>query len=61
MEGNISAVERVNLGNEANLKGDVKAARIVIEEGARFEGKCDMQNTALITPSPKPEDKEKSV
>jgi len=43
VEGNIYAVGRVALSNKANLKGDVTAKTISIEEGAKFEGRCDMK------------------
>lgn len=43
VEGNINGLGKVILGNKANLLGDIKASQIVIEEGARFVGKCYMQ------------------
>ncbi|RKY46675.1 MAG: cell shape determination protein CcmA [Candidatus Neomarinimicrobiota bacterium] len=43
VEGNIYAVGKVALSNRANLYGDVTAKSIAIEEGAKFEGRCDMK------------------
>jgi len=28
--------------NKAKIKGDIRAAKLVIDEGAVFDGKCDM-------------------
>lgn len=41
--GNIKASGKVVLGEKAVLKGDIEAAQIVIEDGAKFEGHCFMQ------------------
>ena len=38
--GNISVAERCELKSTSQLTGDLKAMRIVIEEGAIFIGKC---------------------
>jgi len=43
VEGNVMAVGKVMLGDKSVLHGDMKASQIVIEEGAHFEGRCDMQ------------------
>ena len=42
MLGNISAGERVSISNSAKVKGDIKSPRVVIEDGARFNGSIDM-------------------
>lgn len=42
VEGNINAVGKVALGDRAFLRGDIKAGQIVIEDGAVFEGRCEM-------------------
>ncbi len=50
VEGNIKATGRVALGDKAYLKGDIKAAQIVIEDGAVFEGRCEMHFTPPYEP-----------
>ncbi len=40
--GDVVASGKVTLGDQSDLKGDIRASQIVIEDGARFEGKCDM-------------------
>jgi cytoskeletal protein CcmA (bactofilin family) len=42
VEGNINATGKVALGDRAFLRGDIKAGQIVIEDGAVFEGRCEM-------------------
>lgn len=48
VEGNVQALDKFILGEKATLNGDIKAAKIVIEDGARFEGSCfmNMDNTS---------------
>lgn len=45
VEGNIKAAGKVALGDRAFLRGDIHATQIVIEDGAVFEGRCEMQFT----------------
>ena len=42
VEGNISGSGKVILGEKAQLKGDIQAGQIVIEDGAKFDGRCLM-------------------
>jgi cytoskeletal protein CcmA (bactofilin family) len=42
VHGNITDDERCELKARAVLKADLKAARLVIEEGATFVGKSDV-------------------
>lgn len=44
VHGNISAIERLELQPTCEIKGDVQTAEgaLVIESGARLEGKCSM-------------------
>ena len=41
--GDTVASERVEITNEAWVKGDIKAPRLVVQEGAKFKGAVDMQ------------------
>ncbi|MFH1213034.1 MAG: polymer-forming cytoskeletal protein [Candidatus Neomarinimicrobiota bacterium] len=52
VEGNINAVGKVALGDRAFLRGDIKAAQIVIEDGAVFEGRCEMHFAHPSEPAP---------
>ena len=42
VKGNITAVEKLVLEGKSVVRGDVKAARLVIDEGAVFDGKISM-------------------
>jgi cytoskeletal protein CcmA (bactofilin family) len=42
MNGNISASDRVSISSTAKVVGDIKAPRVVIEDGARFKGSIEM-------------------
>jgi cytoskeletal protein CcmA (bactofilin family) len=42
VQGNIEAVERVELKATAQLIGDLRAGRIIIEDGATFVGKSEV-------------------
>lgn len=42
MVGDITANDRVSISTSAKVKGDIRAPRVVIEDGARFNGSIDM-------------------
>ena len=42
VKGNITSVEKLVLEGKSVVRGDVKAARLVIDEGAMFDGKVTM-------------------
>ena len=42
VDGDVSATERIELAAPARLLGDIAAPRVVIAEGAVFEGDCTM-------------------
>ncbi|MDX2226157.1 MAG: polymer-forming cytoskeletal protein [Verrucomicrobiae bacterium] len=42
VNGNITVTERAELKSKAQLMGDIKAARLVIEEGAALVGKSEV-------------------
>jgi cytoskeletal protein CcmA (bactofilin family) len=44
--GNITVAERCELKSRCTLQGDLKAARLVIEEGATFIGKSEVTSVA---------------
>ncbi len=46
LRGNIQASGKVDLAPNAHLFGDITVGKLIIEEGARFEGNCIMNKTA---------------
>jgi len=46
--GNINSEGIVSLAKGANVKGDIFCARIVMEDGARFQGKIDMGKSVKV-------------
>jgi cytoskeletal protein CcmA (bactofilin family) len=42
IHGNVEATEKIDIRKEAKLVGDIKTARIVIEDGAYFKGNIDI-------------------
>ena len=46
--GNIHSEGIVSLAKSANVKGDIFGARIVMEDGARFQGKIDMGESVKV-------------
>jgi cytoskeletal protein CcmA (bactofilin family) len=43
VEGNLFALEQVVVRSSGNLRGDISAPRVTIEDGARFKGSIDME------------------
>jgi cytoskeletal protein CcmA (bactofilin family) len=54
VHGNITVAERCELKSKCVLQGDLKAARLVIEEGATFIGKSEV-TTGALKAAPRPE------
>ncbi len=51
--GNISAKEKIELKAKTELFGDVRSAKLVMEEGVTFVGKTEV-NPNKVAPSPSP-------
>jgi len=47
IQGNVEATERIEIKKDAKLIGDIRTARIVIEDGAYFKGSID-----IVKPEP---------
>jgi len=45
VEGDLLVKSKVTLGDTSLLTGNLKASILTIEEGAKFEGVCNMQGT----------------
>ena len=42
IQGNVEAADKIDIKKDAKLVGDIKTARIVIEDGAYFKGSIDI-------------------
>jgi cytoskeletal protein CcmA (bactofilin family) len=53
VNGNITAKERIEIKAKAELFGDIKSSKLVIEEGVTFVGKTEV-NPGKAAPTPPP-------
>jgi cytoskeletal protein CcmA (bactofilin family) len=51
IHGNVDAADRIEIRKDARLVGDIKTARIVIEDGAYFKGSIDIQRPEVARPA----------
>ncbi len=56
--GSVLAQEKLVFESKAVVRGDIRAAKLVIEEGAVFDGKCIMSDSKAMPPQPGPEVKQ---
>ena len=58
IHGNVEASDKIDIRKDAKLVGDIKTARIVIEDGAYFKGSIDIARPEIskpaAVPTPKP-------
>jgi cytoskeletal protein CcmA (bactofilin family) len=57
IHGNVEASDKIDIRKDAKLVGDIKTARIVIEDGAYFKGSIDITRPEIKSapaPAPKP-------
>lgn len=47
--GNITAHQKVHLLAPANVQGNIKTPRLIIEEGVTFDGKCEMTGEKKVS------------
>lgn len=59
--GSVSAIDKVKLAEAASLKGDIVCKKLVIEEGAIFEGNTSMSTDALQLHFPSDHQKQSAV
>ena len=52
VNGNIEATDKIDIRKDAKLVGDIRTARIVIEDGAYFKGNIDIIRTPAAAPKP---------
>ena len=53
ISGNVEATEKLEIRKEAKLVGDIKTARIIIEDGAYFKGSIDIVKPEPAKASPR--------
>ena len=53
VNGNINAKEKVDIKTKAELFGDIRATKLVIEEGVTYVGKTEV-NPNKVSPTPPP-------
>jgi cytoskeletal protein CcmA (bactofilin family) len=55
IQGNVEASDRLEIRKEGKLIGDIRTARIVIEDGAYFKGSIDIVKPDPAKPAPRPQ------
>ncbi len=55
IEGNVEAADKIEIRKDAKLVGDIRTARIVIEDGAYFKGSIDIIKPEPAKTAPKPQ------
>jgi len=53
VNGNINAKEKIDIKSKAELFGDIRATKLVIEEGVTYVGKTEV-NPNKLSPTPPP-------
>src|SRR4051794_19293655 len=55
IEGNVEALDKIDIRKDAKLIGDIKTSRIVIEDGAYFKGSIDIVKGEAPKAAPRPQ------
>ncbi len=55
IQGNVEAHDKIEIRKDAKLVGDIKTARIIIEDGAYFKGSIDIVKPEPAKAAPKPQ------
>jgi cytoskeletal protein CcmA (bactofilin family) len=53
IQGNVEAAEKIEIRKDAKLTGDIRTARIIIEDGAYFKGSIDIVKPEPAKTAPK--------
>ena len=53
IQGNVEAAEKIEIRKDAKLTGDIRTARIIIEDGAYFKGSIDIVKPEPVKGTPK--------
>jgi cytoskeletal protein CcmA (bactofilin family) len=54
IHGNVETTDKIDIRKDAKLLGDIKTARVVIEDGAYFKGNIDIVRAEVPKPQPAP-------
>jgi cytoskeletal protein CcmA (bactofilin family) len=54
IQGNVEAADKIEIRKDAKLVGDIKTARIIIEDGAYFKGSIDIVKPEPAKALPRP-------
>src|SRR5258707_14643781 len=54
IHGNVETTDKIDIRKEAKLVGDIRTARVVIEDGAYFKGNIDIVRAEVARPAPAP-------
>src|SRR5215472_4206370 len=55
IQGNVEAADKIEIRKDAKLVGDIRTARIIIEDGAYFKGSIDIVKADVLKSAPKPQ------
>jgi cytoskeletal protein CcmA (bactofilin family) len=55
IQGNVEATDKIEIRKDAKLVGDIKTARIIIEDGAYFKGSIDIVKAEPARPATRPQ------
>lgn len=61
VHGNVETTDKIEIRKDAKLVGDIKTARIVIEDGAYFKGNIDIVRAEAPRPAAQPSPKPQAV
>jgi cytoskeletal protein CcmA (bactofilin family) len=61
IHGNVETTDKIDIRKEAKLVGDIRTARIVIEDGAYFKGNIDIVRAEAPRPAAQPAPKPQPV
>src|SRR5271170_7334040 len=54
IHGNVETTDKIDIRKDAKLVGDIRTARVVIEDGAYFKGNIDIVRAEVPKPQPAP-------
>ena len=55
IQGNVEAVDKIEIRKDAKLIGDIRTARIIIEDGAYFKGSIDIVKADALKSASRPQ------
>ncbi len=61
IDGNVTAQDRIQLNSKASINGDIKAAKLVVAEGASLYGHCAVGPDAAKAASPQQQPQIKTI